>query len=87
MSIEDYDIPNEGNLTLVCRLRGGSKEEPVLKVYNGDMELTNEPDMFTLDDEEDGQRAKMPRGHAIGTTLLLLWVLSAIFNNSSIISR
>ena len=87
MSIEDYNIPNEGNLTLVCRLRGGSNEEPVLKVYDSDVELTTEPDMFTLDDEEDGQRAKMPCGHAISTTLLVLWVFNAIFNNSSVISR
>jgi hypothetical protein len=45
------------------------------------------PDMFTLDDEEDGQRAKMPCGHAISTTLLVLWVFNAIFNNSSVISQ
>ena len=87
MSIEDYNIPNDGNLTLVCRLRGGSNEEPVLKVYDSDVELTTAPDMFTLDDEEDGQRAKMPCGHAISTTLLVLWVFNAIFNNISVISR
>lgn len=67
MSITDYNIPNGGNLFLVCRVRGGSnEEEPVLKVYDSDVELTSEPDMFTLDDDEGGQRAKMPCGHAIG---------------------
>jgi hypothetical protein len=53
-------------------------------VYDSDVELTTAPDMFTLDDEEDGQRAKMPCGHAISTTLLVLWVFNAIFNNISV---
>ena len=78
MSIEDYNIPNEGNLTLVCRLRGGSNEEPVLKVYDSDVELTTEPDMFTLDDEEDGQRAKMPCGHAISPESLTAFCRSLL---------
>ena len=55
MSIEDYNIPNEGNLTLVCRLRGGSNEEPVLNVYDGDVELAIDPDMPIRFDEEDGR--------------------------------
>ena len=68
MTLEDYDIPNNGTLTMVCRVRGGSNQQelpPPAKAYGDDVELTNEPDMFTLDDDEGGQRAKMPCGHAI----------------------
>lgn len=39
---------------------------PPLKVLDPDVELTSEPDMITFDDDKDGQRAKMPCGHAIG---------------------
>ncbi|XP_076104094.1 uncharacterized protein LOC143072860 [Mytilus galloprovincialis] len=79
MSITDYNIPNGGNLFLVCRVRGGSnEEEPVLKVYDSDVELTSEPDMFTLDDDEGGQRAKMPCGHAIGPDSLTSYCRSLL---------
>jgi hypothetical protein len=35
------------------------------KMYGPDVQLTDKPDMFTLDDEAGGQRAEMPCGHAI----------------------
>jgi hypothetical protein len=35
------------------------------KMYDPDVQLTDKPDMFTLDDEAGGQRAEMPCGHAI----------------------
>ena len=36
------------------------------KLYGPDVQLTQMPDMFTLDDDEGGQRALMPCKHAIG---------------------
>ena len=39
--------------------------EIVPKLYDSEVQLTDKPDMFTLDDEKDGQRAEMPCGHAI----------------------
>ena len=68
--LSDYNIQDEGNLFLVLRLLGGSEQpdqEPdVPKAYGPDVQLTDLPDMFTLDDEEGGQRALMPCKHAIG---------------------
>ncbi|XP_052073217.1 uncharacterized protein LOC127711259 [Mytilus californianus] len=49
---------------------------PPLKVYGSDVELTSEPDMITFDDDKDGQRAKMPCGHAIGPESLTAYCRS-----------
>ena len=40
-------------------------------MYDSEVQLTDKPDMFTLDDEKGGQRAEMPCGHAIGRQLFL----------------
>lgn len=37
-----------------------------IKQLDDDVELSQEPDMITWDDDPDNQRAKMPCGHAIG---------------------
>lgn len=79
MTLQDYDITNNGTLTMVCRVRGGSTQEPPpAKQYGEDVELTTEPDMFTLDDDEGGQRAKMPCGHAISPESLTAYCRSLL---------
>ncbi|WAR17317.1 RL40-like protein [Mya arenaria] len=80
--LEDYDIKDEGNLTLVLRLLGGSNEpedlSPPPKLYEGEVTLTDKPDMFTLDDEKGGQRAEMPCGHVVGPESLTAWCRSLL---------
>lgn len=51
---------------------------PPLKVLGPDVELTSEPDMITFDDDKDGQRAKMPCGHAIGPESLTAYCRSLL---------
>ena len=49
---------------------GADEEKPEQpKTYGPDVELTDLPDMFTMDDEEGGQRALMPCKHAIGNAI------------------
>lgn len=80
--LSDYNIQDEGNLFLVLRLLGGSEQpdqEPdVPKAYGPDVQLTDLPDMFTLDDEEGGQRALMPCKHAIGPESLTAYCRSLL---------
>lgn len=74
-TLEDYHIADESNLCIVLRLLGGADEESQVppKTYPSEgVELTNLPDMFTLDDTEGGERALMPCGHAVGKTYMYL---------------
>jgi hypothetical protein len=58
-------------LFVVLRLLGGSQteNEGQPKMYDSEVQLTDKPDMFTMDDEEGGQRAEMPCGHAISMNI------------------
>lgn len=76
--LTDYEIQDEGNLFLVLRLLGGSEEPEQPKTYGPDVELTDLPDMFTMDDEEGGQRALMPCKHAIGPESLTTFCRSLL---------
>lgn len=65
--LKDYHgIKNKSTLFMVLRLSGGSDSLPQHKVLDDAVELTDEPDMITWDEDPDGQRAKMSCGHAIG---------------------
>ncbi|KAH3817096.1 uncharacterized protein LOC127882289 [Dreissena polymorpha] len=77
MYLKDYEIKSEATITLVLRLHGGSNQPPE-KMYDGEVELTTLPDMFTLDDSPDGQRAKMPCGHAISPESLTAFCRSLL---------
>ncbi|CAG8695401.1 2527_t:CDS:2, partial [Acaulospora morrowiae] len=61
-TVGHYNITGMSTLHLVIRLPGGEKRYGP----NDDVELTNEPDMITFEDDLDDLRAKMPCGHAIG---------------------
>ncbi|CAB5098342.1 unnamed protein product [Rhizophagus irregularis] len=73
---EHYKIIQRSTLHLVVRLPGGVDE----KRYDSDdgIELTNEPDMITWDDDSDNLRAKMPCGHAIGPESLTAFCRSLV---------
>ncbi|CAG8579244.1 19922_t:CDS:2, partial [Gigaspora rosea] len=62
--MSDYGIIKGSTIHLVLRLPGGVDE----KRHDPDsgVELTNEPDMITWEEDPDNLRAKMPCGHAIG---------------------
>ncbi|KAK3581886.1 hypothetical protein CHS0354_024197 [Potamilus streckersoni] len=67
MTLKDYGIGKHATLFVLLRLPGGwDNEEQQPKVLDDDVELTDDPDMITLDDDPESQRAKMPCGHAIG---------------------
>ena len=63
------------------------QDTPVVqpKVYGPDVELTDLPDMFTMDDTEGGQRALMPCKHAIG--IVFINELKTNFNSYFIYAR
>lgn len=64
--LSDYGVQNESNVFLVLRLLGGSERSiPPEKELDDAVELSNDPDMITWDDDPDNKRAKMPCGHAI----------------------
>ena len=64
-SLADYELENYSTLFLVLRLMGGMIHENHKELDDG-VELSEQPDMITLDDDEGNPRAKMPCGHAIG---------------------
>ncbi|CAB4414053.1 unnamed protein product [Rhizophagus irregularis] len=70
-----YKIKQRSTLHLVVRLPGGSNEN-----YSSDdgVELTNEPDMITWDDDPENLRAKMPCGHAINPESLTAFCRSLV---------
>lgn len=69
--ISDYGIEKRSTLFLVFRLRGGSDQIRV-KVLDDTVELSDAPDMITLDDDPDNKRVKMPCGHAISKRFITL---------------
>ncbi|EXX59915.1 ubiquitin-ribosomal 60S subunit protein L40B fusion protein [Rhizophagus irregularis DAOM 197198w] len=71
-----YKIKQRSTLHLVVRLPGGSNENS----YSSDdgVELTNEPDMITWDDDPENLRAKMPCGHAINPESLTAFCRSLV---------
>ena len=81
MHLSDYNIEKDSNLYVVLRLAGGSQppnddnetedNDITPKMYDSEVQLTDKPDMFTLDDEKGGQRAEMPCGHAIGMYFIM----------------
>jgi hypothetical protein len=75
--VKDYGITKGSTLHLVLRLLGGAD-----KRYGcggcEDVELTEEPDMITWDDDPDDLRAKMPCGHAIGPESLTAYCRSLV---------
>ncbi|CAG8623819.1 24936_t:CDS:10 [Cetraspora pellucida] len=73
---EDYGITKSSTLHLVLRLPGGAN----VKSHDpdGGVELTNEPDMITWEDDPDNLRAKMPCGHAIGPESLTAFCRSLV---------
>lgn len=62
--LSDYGIQNESNVFLILRLLGGSSIPPE-KVLDDAVEISEDPDMITWDDDPENKRAKMPCGHAI----------------------
>lgn len=73
--VSDYPaIANNSTLFMVLRLHGGGD----VKVLDNAVPLTDEPDMITWDDDPDGQRAKMPCGHAIGPDSLTAYCRSLL---------
>ena len=66
----DYHMENNSTLYIVLRLHGGMMDAHQ-KQLDEDVELTDQPDMITWDDDPDNLRAKMPCGHAIGEFSLM----------------
>ena len=64
--MSDYKMQNNSTVYVVLRLAGGSNVKTTSKRLDDDAPLTDAPDMITWDDDPNGQRAKMPCGHAIG---------------------
>ncbi|CAG8620161.1 11216_t:CDS:2, partial [Dentiscutata heterogama] len=71
-----YNIIKGSTIHLVLRLPGGAYE----KRHDPDngVELTNEPDMITWEEDPDNLRAKMPCGHAIGPESLTAFCRSLV---------
>ena len=59
-----YGIEKRSTLFHVFRLPGGSEQIHV-KVLDPSVELSDDPDMITRDDDPENKRVKMPCGHAI----------------------
>lgn len=80
LKLKDFNIGDLANMCVVLRLRGGSNENSTEqpKMYDGEIQLTDQPDMFTLDDDKGGQRAEMPCGHAVGPESLTAWCRSLL---------
>ncbi|KAL3870585.1 hypothetical protein ACJMK2_038635 [Sinanodonta woodiana] len=80
MTLQDYGIGNLANLTGYVCLPGGwdNVEGHERKVLDDDVELTNAPDMVSLDDDPNSPRAKMPCGHAIGPESLTAYCRSLL---------
>ncbi|CAI2190745.1 16656_t:CDS:2 [Funneliformis geosporum] len=76
LTVEYYKIVAQSTLHLVVRLPGGVDEKR--HDPNDDVELTNEPDMITWEDDPDNLRAKMPCGHAIGPESLTAFCRSLV---------
>ncbi|XP_077978805.1 uncharacterized protein LOC144434221 [Glandiceps talaboti] len=90
--LSDYYIENNSNLFVVLRLHGGadpnSGQDPPPswvglvsfrnKPLDEDVELTDDPDMITWDDDKQNKRAKMPCGHAIGPESLTAYCASLL---------
>lgn len=53
-------------------------------MYDSEVQLTDKPDMFTMDDEEGGQRAEMPCGHAVGTFHIVVCVFTWLYKHDPI---
>ena len=60
---------------MVLRLPGGTEE---IKELDDLVQLTDEPDMITWDDDPEGKRAKMPCGHAISPDSLTAYCRSLL---------
>jgi len=76
-TLKDYGITRGSTIFLVLRLHGGDDE----KRHNPDdpdVELTNEPDMITFDDDPTNPRAKMPCGHGITPESLTAYIRSLV---------
>ncbi|RIA79578.1 hypothetical protein C1645_794102 [Glomus cerebriforme] len=71
-----YKIIERSTLHLVVRLPGGAEEKR--HDPNDGVELTNEPDMITWEDDPDNLRAMMPCGHAIGPESLTAFCRSLV---------
>ena len=80
--LKDYHatgLKNKSTLFMVLRLPGGSDSlPPTAKVLDDGVQLTDEPDMITWDEDPDGQRAKMSCGHAIGPESLTAYCRSLL---------
>lgn len=75
--ISDYpSIVHGSNLFMVMRLLGG--EELPAKELDDLVDLTDDPDMITWDDDPEGKRAKMPCGHAIAPESLTVYCRSLL---------
>ncbi|PAA76059.1 hypothetical protein BOX15_Mlig023095g1 [Macrostomum lignano] len=72
--LSDFHLENHANLHMVLRLPGGSR----LRELDDCIELTEEPDMITWDDDKDNLRVKMPCGHAIGPDSLTMYCRSLL---------
>ena len=72
--ISDYPaIINMSTLFMVLRLHGGETKQ-----LDDMVELTEEPDMITWDDDPNDLRAKMPCGHAISPESLTVYCRSLV---------
>jgi hypothetical protein len=78
--ISDYpSIMHGSNLFMVMRLLGGQdQQQPPPKELDDLVDLTDEPDMITWDDDPEGKRAKMPCGHAIAPESLTTYCRSLL---------
>ncbi|CAG8725126.1 10611_t:CDS:2, partial [Funneliformis caledonium] len=75
-NVEHYKIVKSSTIQVVVRVLGGADEKR--HDPNDGLELTNEPDMITWDDDPDNLRAKMPCGHAIGPQSLTAFCRSLV---------
>lgn len=75
--ISDYGIQEMSTLFLCFRLPGGSDQIRV-KVLDDTVELSDDPDMITWDDDPDNKRVKMPCGHAMTPESLTLYCRSIL---------
>ncbi|KAL3871420.1 hypothetical protein ACJMK2_039419 [Sinanodonta woodiana] len=69
MHLKDYNLKNLSTVFMVLRLRGGSQQERRFAIG---ARLTDLPDMLRMDDDQ-GKRALMPCGHAIGPNSLVMF--------------
>ena len=67
--LSKFGLQNGSTIYIVLRLQGGSI--PPEKELDDAVELSDDPNMITWDDDPENKRAKMPCGHAISKEVLV----------------